>query len=250
MDVASYTVSHIRQMLGDSHPTVQSAQFRMLSFSSSKSLSPTNDRREEDLDLQQVDEAVTATYKSATTGAEGRIVADARTAGGWPLLPASWSHNLPSMGWPKCVAELEEKQVEGNNQDGVSGSTKLGKGERHVVQRTVTYYNPIAPSLYHSIVVEDKHSIKSETQTVRSWVKRKTVKSYDWPDKSDGRQGADWWVTYRYQLEEFVNRVKGRKGSGVWFSCKDSIDQMAVLDEMYEKGGLKPRPSAKFDADH
>ncbi|OKL61346.1 hypothetical protein UA08_03238 [Talaromyces atroroseus] len=231
MDLSSYNVSHIRQMLADSHPNVQSANFRMLSTSK-----PPLDEQ----DLKQIDEAVTATFKSAT-GAEGRIVADLSTAGGWPIIPASWSRNLPSIGWPKCVAELGEKQIEDD--------TELTDGETHVVQRTVTFYNHIAPSMYHSIVVQDKHSIKRDVETVHSWTQTRTVKAYDWPDKSDGRQGESWWTTYRYQLNEFVHHVKGRKGSGVWFSGQDSIDQMAVIDEMYEKGGLKARPSAAFESE-
>lgn len=223
MDLATYGVSHIRQMLGDSHPVVESVTFRMLSKSEHPGKQPE--------DLEQIDEAVTATFKSKTTGAVGRIGADLSLTGRFCGV------KIPKMGWPKCVAELEEKEIDDHKE------SKLADGERHFVQRTATLYNHIGPVVYHSIVVEDKHSIKRETTTVKSWTKKNAIKAYDWPDKSDGRQGGASWSTYRYQLEEFVNRVKGRKGTGVWVSGQSSMDQMAVLDEMYEKGGLKIRPS-------
>jgi hypothetical protein len=211
-------------MLGDSKPVVESVEFRTLSKS---------EHRDKQLeDLEQIDEAVTATFKSKS-GAVGRLDADLCLTG------SILGIKVPRIGWPKCVAELEEKEVHEKE--------KLGDGEKHFVQRTVTLYNHIAPVIYHSIIVADKHSIKHEARTIKSWTKENTIKAYDWPDKSDGRPGGASWSTYRYQLEEFVNRVKGRKGTGVWVTGQSSMDQMAVLDEMYEKGGLKVRPSRQID---
>lgn len=222
IDLAPYCVSHIRGMLGDSRPVVENVTLRMISKSDYR------DKQAED--LEQIDEAVMATFRSET-GAVGRLDADLCLAGSFLGV------KVPRMGWPKCVAELEEKEVSDAKKE------KLGDGERHFVQRTVTLYNHIGPWIYHSIVVEDRHSIKRETTTVKSWTKKSTIKAYDWLDKSDGRPGGASWSTYRYQLEEFVNRVRGRKGTGVWVEHQSSMDQMAVLDEMYEKGGLKVRPS-------
>ncbi|KAH8699213.1 putative oxidoreductase [Talaromyces proteolyticus] len=229
MDFATYNISHIRQIFDDQHPQVESTNFRMVVDKGSAA-------REED--SNQIDEAVTATYKSKS-GAQGRIVADMKTTGGWPLLPSSWTRNLPSFGWPKCVAELDEKHIY---------DEKIGERETHTVQRTVTMLNHLIPQIYHCIIVEDKHVIRHELQVVRSWTEKKNVKAYDWLDKSDGRQGADWWTTYRYQLEEFVNRVKGRNGSGVWIDRQDSINQMEVVDETYRKGGLEIRPTSALES--
>lgn len=233
MDLATYCVSQIRQILGDSRPKVESVTFRTLS----KSEHPENEVE----DLEQIDEAVTATFKSKT-GAVGRIGSD------FALTGTFLGMKVPKLEWAKCIAELEEKEVSGEEEEGKQ--TKLGDGEKHYVQRMVTLYNHIGPVVYHSIVVEDKHSIKRDgTTTVKSWTQKNTIKAYDWPDKSDGRQGGASWSTYRYQLEEFVNRVKGRKGTGVWVEHQSSMDQMAVLDEMYEKGGLKVRPSRAVEVE-
>ncbi|GAM35233.1 dimeric dihydrodiol dehydrogenase [Talaromyces pinophilus] len=171
-----------RGMLGDSRPVVENVEFRRISKS--------DHRDKEAEDLEQIDEAVTATFRSKT-GAVGRLDADLCLASSFLGV------KMPRMGWPKCVAELKEKD--------------------------------------------------RETTVVESWTKKNTIKAYDWLDESDGRPGGASWSTYRYQLEEFVNRVRGRKGTGVWVEHQSSMDQMAVLDEMYEKGGLKVRPSREID---
>ena len=57
----------------------------------------------------------------------------------------------------------------------------------------------------------------------------------------------NWWTTWRCQLEEFVNRVKGREGSGVWVDAEESIAQMLAIDEIYRKVGLQIRPSSTYE---
>nr|WNS47940.1 FunJ [Talaromyces coalescens] len=238
MDFAAYNISHIRQMLDDPHPKVQNVVFRTHAHSSGgTTTSSTVD--EEGQNPGQVDEAVSASYISQT-GARGYVVADLRSSGGWPLLPGSWTQHWPSVGWPKCTAELQEKQIYGHADK---------DGEIHYVQRTVTLYNHIFPHVYHCITVDDMHTIRRGLQEVRSWSERKNIKAYTWPKDSGICQGMEWWTTYRYQLEEFVNHIKARQGSGVWVSREDSISQMEVIDETYTKGNLKLRPTSEFDID-
>lgn len=229
MDFGAYTVSCLRQILNDARPEVSSTTFRMLRK---------QDIHQEGQVPEQIDSAVTATYKTRS-GAQGRMVADLQTSGGYSWLPSAWTKHWPSMGWPKCVVQLGEKEVESSQ----------ANGEQHTVTRKVTMWNHLAPSLYHTIRVEDQHLIRRGSQEIRSWNESKTVKAYDWPNKSDGRVGAEWWPTHRYQLEEFVNRVKGRRGTGVWVDGEDSIAQMDVMDATYENGGLKLRPTSSFSID-
>jgi predicted dehydrogenase len=230
MDFGTYNVSCLRQMLDDARPEVTSTTFRPF---------PKQDIRRDGQVEEQIDEAVTATYKSKA-GADGLIVADFAMTGGYPLFPSAWTTNWPSVTWPKCVVELGEKELESSSQP---------DGEVHTVTRKVTLWNHIMPTIYHTINVQDQHAIRRGSQEVRSWTETKTIKAYDWPDKTDSRAGADWWSTYRHQLEEFVNHVQGRKGSGVWIDGEDSIAQMDVIDRTYEKGGLKIRPSSSFTLD-
>ncbi|GLA49534.1 hypothetical protein AnigIFM63604_005492 [Aspergillus niger] len=57
----------------------------------------------------------------------------------------------------------------------------------------------------------------------------------------------EWWTTWRCQLEEFVNRIKGRAGSGVWIDGEESIAQMEAIDETYIQAGLNARPTSAFE---
>ena len=76
-------------MLGDSHPVVESVEFRKLSESEHRGKTAE--------DLEQIDEAVMATFRSKA-GAVGKLVADFSLAGSILGVKA------PRLGWPKCVA--------------------------------------------------------------------------------------------------------------------------------------------------
>ncbi|PRP74423.1 hypothetical protein PROFUN_06552 [Planoprotostelium fungivorum] len=90
---------------------------------------------------------------------------------------------------------------------------------------TITLSNWIAPSYWHSI------SVEAEGQTRKEKVYR------------------EGWTTYRYQLEEFVNAVRGRETSR-WITAEDSIGNMKWIDEVYEKSGLGRRESRdRLDAE-
>jgi hypothetical protein len=52
-------------------------------------------------------------------------------------------------------------------------------------------------------------------------------------------------MSYRHQLEQFVNRIRGRK-TQYWVSGEDSIKQMRMIDMAYEKSGLGLRPTSSF----
>jgi predicted dehydrogenase len=91
----------------------------------------------------------------------------------------------------------------------------------------------------------DFHRVRRGGEVRKSWTEVKNIKAYEPPGK-DGHIGQSWWSTYRYQLEEFVNRIKGRPGSGVWVNGADSIAQMEIIDRTYERAGLRPRDTSKF----
>ncbi|KAK7024992.1 hypothetical protein R3P38DRAFT_2952158 [Favolaschia claudopus] len=76
------------------------------------------------------------------------------------------------------------------------------------------------------------HSIKVTTQDGKSRVE----KAYTFPNL-----GEPWWSSYRYQLEAFVNKVKGRTPHA-WVSKEDSINNMEVV----ESSGLGSRPKSTY----
>lgn len=78
------------------------------------------------------------------------------------------------------------------------------------------------PTLYHSI-------------TVTTGNKSRVEKAYTFPDL-----GEPWWTTYRYQLEAFVNKVKGRTPH-TWVTKEDSIKNMEAIESVYAKVRLRAR---------
>jgi len=97
----------------------------------------------------------------------------------------------------------------------------------------ITLANFVMPTLWHSIRVTPKQDGKARTE-----------KAYTFPE-ADGK-GEDWWSTYRFQLEAFVDRVRGREPQ-TWVSGEDSVAQMAAVEKIYEKAGLPPRPTSSFN---
>lgn len=102
----------------------------------------------------------------------------------------------------------------------------------------IFYYNAIMPHLYHYITILDK------TTGNFSYLKQYSGGPF-WGNRttSTGEKGGNrYWSTYRWQLEAFVDAVKG-KTPAFWVANQDSIWQMESIDAMYRAAGLPIRPS-------
>jgi predicted dehydrogenase len=234
MDFGTYTVSCLRGIFGTEPQEVLNAEIRGIDMvTGSKE------------DSAQIDTAMKATYRFPNDGV-GDMEADLAHRGGFPsFLPASWTKNWPAFGWPKCVVELTPREIELTPEE-------AAKGGKHTVQRTATFWNHMMPVLYHRIDIVDKHILTtSKSEVAKTWEETKHVKAYKAPKElsstgDDGKStGEDWWSTYRFQLEEFVKKVKGQQPR-VWITGDDSIKQMEMIDMTYEKAGLKARPNSGF----
>lgn len=122
--------------------------------------------------------------------------------------------------------------------------------ERGLVKTTkkeFRFSNYMAPFAYHSIAVTTTEELKERDggKVVKSEKKTEIKKAYKWVASEEGKKGEEWWATYRYQLEAFVDKVKKREGSGVWVTGEESIKQMEMIDATYEKAGLPVRPTSK-----
>ncbi|KAJ7691921.1 hypothetical protein B0H17DRAFT_1062180 [Mycena rosella] len=93
-------------------------------------------------------------------------------------------------------------------------------------------FNFVMPTLYHSITV---------TPTDKG-TKARVEKAYTFPDL-----GEPWWTTYRYQLEAFVNKIKGREPHA-WVTKEDSVANMEAIELIYAKSGLGSRPKSVYVA--
>jgi len=105
-------------------------------------------------------------------------------------------------------------------------------------ERAIVYfYNAAMPHLYHYIAVTDKAT--GETRYHRQF---SGGPMWGNVETSVGKGGKDSWSTYRWQLEAFVDAVRG-KTPAFWIPGEESVAQMECIDEIYRAAGLPVRPS-------
>lgn len=218
MDMGTYAVSTLRQVFGTEPVECVSAAARIMPAGFD----------------QKCDEAFKGTWRFPNGGI-GSIAADLQKK----------AYGLPGLETPSMEVKHKEVVV-----PVYQGLPTLREGQKHFKTRTVTIWNFAVPTYWHRIDIVDQHAIKdSEGKIVKKWTEKQSKKAYTWGEltkEGTVRAGADYWSTYRYQLEEFVNKIKGRTGSGVWVDGQDSIAQMKVIDGGYEKAGLPVRPTSSF----
>ena len=147
-------------------------------------------------------------------------------SGGYPF--PSITGNWPRFGTPLCSAKHREI---------ILSDGEISASQEHTVQKTVKCWAYIIPTFWHRIDIEEHHTVRDKVskKIVRQWTNTSYVKEY-------GEHPS--WTTYRWQLEEFVNRIRKRPGSGAWMEAEDSIKQMKMIDSGYIKAGLPLRPTS------
>jgi predicted dehydrogenase len=217
MDLGAYAVSTVRHVFAAEPSNIKSATYRPMLDGFDK----------------QCDEAVFAEYEFPNGGA-ARITADLQATGGWwfPALTKNWPNFKDTL--PTITIRLK------------ATNEKLSEGLEKSTQKHITVHNYMGPHLYHRIDTLTTTQFKNpQGEVVKTEKKVEYLKAYKWQTVQEGRLGEEWWSTYRYQLEAFVDRVKGRKGTGVWVDGEDSIRQMEMIDATYLKMGLPLRPTSK-----
>ncbi|TFK26201.1 NAD(P)-binding protein [Coprinopsis marcescibilis] len=101
---------------------------------------------------------------------------------------------------------------------------------------TVEIYNWVSPTLYHTITITQKDDKGKKTT--------RKEKAYAFGDPGQGK-GEDWWTTYRYQLEAFMDRLKGRQPQ-TWISKGDSVANIQWIENIYQEMGLGSRPKSTY----
>ncbi|KAI0172773.1 oxidoreductase domain-containing protein [Hypoxylon sp. FL1284] len=146
--------------------------------------------------------------------------------------------------WKPSEARVTHREV-------VMPDAALPEDQEKVRTRVVTLHGFMHAVLWHRIDVRDSFTIrqKADRRPVgRPWVESSSHKAYSFRDAGGALAdlpGEDWWMSYRYQLEAFVNRVKGRK-TQYWVTAEDSVKQMRMIDMAYEKSRLGLRPTSSF----
>lgn len=98
----------------------------------------------------------------------------------------------------------------------------------------VELMNFVGPTFWHTLKVTNK---AGEVMTTRTEKVYKFADAHIDSGKEDSKNlslGEDWWLTYRYQLEAFVDRLRGRKPQ-TWVTREDSVANMEWIEKIYEK---------------
>ncbi|KAB8336836.1 hypothetical protein FH972_021144 [Carpinus fangiana] len=145
--------------------------------------------------------------------------------------------------WKPSEARVTHREV-------VVPDKTLPASQEKVQTRQVTLHGFMHAVLWHRIDVKDSYLIrnKADSRPVKAWTETSSHKAYTYRDsggKFASAPGEDWWMSYRYQLEEFVNRVKGSE-TQYWVSGEDSTKQMRMIDMAYGQSGLGLRPTSSF----
>lgn len=126
----------------------------------------------------------------------------------------------------------------------------LPEDQEKVRSQVLTLNGIIHGVFWHRIDVKSSFEIrfKDTGKSVKKWVEKESRKAYTF--KEAGGEFADlpgetFWMSYRYQLEAFVNQIRGRETQH-WVTGQDSIAQMRMIDMAYDKSGLGPRPTSSF----
>ncbi|KAI9151437.1 NAD(P)-binding protein [Paramyrothecium foliicola] len=159
----------------------------------------------------------------------GRIGEAASTLRGGTMYKAAW---------------VEVKTVEAEVPD-----ASLPEGQTKFCTRELRLADMIHGAIWHRIDVKTHFEIRTKDGAiVKKWTEAKSQKAYSFKEAGGefaNLPGEVYWMSFRHQLEQFVNKVKGRK-TQFWISGEDSIAQMKMIDMAYEKCGLGPRPMSNF----
>ncbi|KAF9477071.1 putative NAD binding Rossmann fold oxidoreductase [Pholiota conissans] len=95
----------------------------------------------------------------------------------------------------------------------------------------IYFYNAVTPHIYHYIAITIKETGKTSYESVYQGGPL-------WKDR-----GKAFWSADRYQLEAFVDKIRGRRPVW-WIDGEDSVAQMRTVDAIYRASGLPLRPTS------
>ncbi|KAI1388994.1 oxidoreductase domain-containing protein [Hypoxylon trugodes] len=132
---------------------------------------------------------------------------------------------------------------------GEEAGIELSPGLEVVRIRKVRFSVYLQPSYLHYIQVDDDFKIRGiedpTKRVIKSWSVCKAVKAYTFRDIGIDQPGEPDWSTYRYQLEQFVNKIRNREVQQ-WVDGADSINAMKMVDMAYTKAKLPLRPMSEY----
>ncbi|KAK0628972.1 hypothetical protein B0T17DRAFT_524268 [Bombardia bombarda] len=138
----------------------------------------------------------------------------------------------------------------------IPDSTALPADQETVRTRKVTLHGAVIGAIWHRVDVEDEFVIRkvgsgtaeaADGVIIKRWRTKSSSKAYTFQEAGfDNYSSEPHWLTYKHQMDAFVDRIRGRQGTGAWVTGEDSIKQMSMIDMVYAKAGLPLRPSSKY----
>ncbi|KAI1846952.1 hypothetical protein JX266_006827 [Neoarthrinium moseri] len=145
-----------------------------------------------------------------------------------------WSPNIHVTHRPVVISAKEA---------GVS----LTEAQEAVRVRKIKFTTFVQPAFLHAIEIDDEftiHAVADKKSVIKRWKKHQTVKCYSFHEAGIEQIGEPHWPTYRYQLEQFVNKVRGRE-TPQWVDHEASINTLRMIDMAYTAANLPLRPTSK-----
>ncbi|KAF9069800.1 hypothetical protein BDP27DRAFT_1383100 [Rhodocollybia butyracea] len=105
--------------------------------------------------------------------------------------------------------------------------------------------NFVGPTYWHKIQVTNKAGQTTSTRTEKVYKFADAHIDNGTENPKNLSLGEDWWLTYRYQLEAFVDKLNGRTPQ-TWVTREDSVANMEWIEKIYEKAGIGSRPKDDY----
>ncbi|KAK7751748.1 hypothetical protein SLS62_006233 [Diatrype stigma] len=108
--------------------------------------------------------------------------------------------------WKPSRARVTHKEI-------VIPDKTLPEAQEKVQMRLVVLHGLMHSVVWHRIDVKDSHVIRYTTdrQPIRNWAESSSHKAYTHKDAGgefSDFAGEEYWMSYHYQLEEFINRSR------------------------------------------
>ncbi|CAK7198542.1 hypothetical protein SEUCBS139899_001205 [Sporothrix eucalyptigena] len=215
MDLGTYTFSTLRQIIGEEPVACTSV---------------TIDKCDPPFELCDYGSSATFQFPSGVVGSVRSTLRGSKMSLGIPVV--SVTHK-------PVPAPLKSNER----------SSLVPPGHERVVIRQMTLHNFMISNFWHRLDLEDEYIVRrigEPTLITNRYTVKKSKKIYTFKDAGIDQPSEPFWLSYRHMLEQFVNRIRGREGSGVWVDPEDSIAQARMIDMAYEQTDLPLRPSSKY----
>lgn len=84
----------------------------------------------------------------------------------------------------------------------------------------MAFVNFMVSPIYHRVDIEDMFVVTKvgSSEVIKKFTRKETKKAYSFKEMGVDLPGEIYWQTYRHMLEQFVNRIREREGTGMFLT--------------------------------